>query len=407
MTLTSIQVSLDSNVQRVEDPVEEPNTEKDLKCVNGTLELKGTYQVHSNYVYKKKNKLHLLSGCHRVIAQDATLELFAPLVFNSTSLDFQGNLTVVGKAPMEGSCLRVLGQVVISGDFFVKDCQNQRTDSRSKYGGGINALNVTQKSGRISIENCSSKSYGGAIYVKDSFTQEGGEMMLKHCQAGSLGGGVYAEENFTQNNGVLQVEDCSAGDSGGGLYADKSFRQTGGNISLSNCRADIDGGGLSARDFEQLGGAMSIQSCEAKEEGGGLRTFGKIFRQDGELHVRACGAQMGGALWLLSSKVKQGKSATALVEARQLEEKCLSQISGPHTQLATHKHTELLCILESYALAASCDGHFNLRRVGDRLSAIINHQDFINLPRPPRLTAGPLPEHAHWKPFWIYNIEFG
>ena len=313
-TSPSIQVSLDSNVQGGEDPVEEPNTEKDLKCVNGTLELKGTHQVHSKEGY------HLLSGCHRVSAEDAKLELFVPLVFNSTSLEFQGNLTVVAKAPMAGSCLRVSGQVVISGDFFVKDCQNQRADN-SPYakGGGIYALNITlQKSGQINIENCSSKKYGGAIYVEDSFTQEGGEMMIKHCKARDSGGGVFAR-GFTQNNGVLQVEDCSALFGGGALRASSGFRQTGGNISLSNCRAlHGDGGGLEAADFEQLGGAMSIQSCEAKGDGGGMRTFGKIFRQDSELHVRACSAWEGGALHLHSSaKVEQGESAIALVEARQ------------------------------------------------------------------------------------------
>ena len=373
-------------MQRGEDAVKEPNTEKDLKCVNGTLELKGTHQVHSKEGY------HELSGCQRVIAQDANLELFVPLGFNSTSIEFQGHLTVVAKAPMAGSCLAVWGQVVISGDFLLKDCQNQLIDDIwYAHGGGINALSIIQKSGKITIENCSSKNNGGAIYVedsfiqeggdmmikhcragksggaiysknnfrqdgghltiqnctavsddggaiyvKDSFTQEGGEMMLKHCHAGDSGGGVYAL-NFTQNNGVLQVEDCSAGLKGGALRAWRSFRQIGGNVSLSNCRA-ANGGGLSAENFEQLGGAMRIQSCEAQGVGGGLKIWGN-FRQDGELHVRACSAHKAGALHLLSEKVEQGESAIALVEARQLEEKCLSQISGPHTQLATHKHT--------------------------------------------------------------------
>ena len=273
LTSPSIQVASDSNVQGGEDPVQEPNAEKDLECVDGTLKLKGTYQVHG-----KK-----MSGCHTVIAEDAKLELFAPLIFNSTSLEFQGNLAVVAKEPMEGSCLRVLGQVVISGDFFVKDCQNQITDTDEyAYGGGIHVLNMIQKSGRISIENCSSKSNGGAIYVRNSFIQEGGEMMIKHCHAGYRGGGVFALKNFTQNNGALQVEDCSAGWHGGALYAEESFRQTAGSISLSNCRAGIDGGGLLAGDFEQLGGAMRIESCKAKRAGGGLRTaWGKIFRQDG------------------------------------------------------------------------------------------------------------------------------
>jgi len=263
-----------------------------------------------------------MSGCHTVIAEDAKLELFAPLIFNSTSLEFQGNLAVVAKEPMEGSCLRVLGQVVISGDFFVKDCQNQITDTDEyAYGGGIHVLNMIQKSGRISIENCSSKSNGGAIYVRNSFIQEGGEMMIKHCHAGYRGGGVFALKNFTQNNGALQVEDCSAGWHGGALYAEESFRQTAGSISLSNCRAGIDGGGLLAGDFEQLGGAMRIESCKAKRAGGGLRTaWGKIFRQDGELHVRACGARNGGALYLFSEKVEQGESAIAVVEDCSAEE---------------------------------------------------------------------------------------
>ena len=395
-------------MQGGEDPVKEPNTEKDLKCVNGTLELKGTYQVHNNYVYEEKYKLHLLSGCHRVIAEDVNLELFAPLVFNSTSLEFEGHLTVVAKAPMAGSCLRVLGQVVISGDFFVKDCQNQLPDTDEyAHGGGINALNIIlQKSGQINIENCSSKIRGGAIYVEDSFTQAGGEMMIQHCQAGGSGGAIYsnnyfrqdgghltiqnciavssdggaiyvedsfiqeggsmmiqhcqagddgggafARKNFTQNNGAVQVEDCSAGgDHGGALFA-ASFRQTGGNISLSNCRAD-NGGGLEAEDFEQLGGAMRIESCKAEHAGGGLGAGGSVFRQDGELHVRACSAQHGAALYLSSDKVEQGKSATALVEARQLEVKCFSQIGGAthtHTQLATHKHTQLQCIYKRAA----------------------------------------------------------
>ena len=367
MTSPSIQVALDSNVQRAEDPVEEPNTEKDLKCVNGTLELKGTHQVHGNDVYEEKYKLHLLSGCHRVIGEDAKLELFAPLVFNSTSLEFQGHLTVVAKAPMAGSCLRVSGQVVISGDFFVKDCQNQLPGKHmyAAHGGGIYALNIIQKSGKIAIENCSSKRHGGAIYVQN-FTQEGGEMMIKNCQAGGRGGAIFSRNNFRQNGGHLTIQNCTAVSSeggaiyvedsftqeggemmlrhcsarfhGGALRAEERFRQTGGNISLSNCRAD-QGGGLSAWDFEQLGGAMRIESCEAKRSGGGLRADGKIFRQDGELHVRACSAHKGGALYLRRSKVEQGESAIALVEARQLKEKCFSQISGPHTQLATHKHT--------------------------------------------------------------------
>ena len=408
-----------------------------------------------------------------MIAQDANLELFVPLVFNSTSIEFERHLTVVAKAPMEGSCLRVLGQVVISGDFFIKDCQNQLTDSTKEWadgaaslfpdfkdgmkshvedvpwdfeeeaslleatdgrthGGGIYALNIIQKNGKITIENCSSKSIGGAIYVEDSFiqeggdmmikhcradkrggaifsrnnfrqdgghltiqnctavssdggaiyvedsfiqeggdmmikhcradkrggaifsrnnfrqdgghltiqnctvvsvavssdggaiyveesfTQEGGEMMIKHCHAGNSGGGIVALKNFTQNNGVLQVEDCSARSDGGALYAKKSFRQTGGSISLSNCRAKY-GGGLEAADFEQIGGAMRIQSCEAAWLGGGLRIWEKIFRQDGELHVRACRARRGGALYLSSDKVEQGESATALVDARQFK----------------------------------------------------------------------------------------
>ena len=332
-------------MQGGENPVEEPNTEKDLKCVNGTLELKGTYQVHSNQGY------HLLSGCHRVIAEDAELELFAPLIFESTSLEFDGHLTVVAKAPMAGSCLTVWGQVVISGDFFMKDCH---------YGGGITALNMIQKRGKISIENCSSKSRGGAIYVKDSFTQEGGEMMLKHCEAGGDGGGLFAKKNFTQNNGVLQVEECSAG-FGGALRAERSFRQTGGNISLSNCRAREDGGGLLARDFEQLAGAMRIQSCKAGDLGGGLRIIREIFRQDGELHVRTCSARDGGALHLHSSaKIQQGESATASVEARQLKEKCLSQIGGAtHTHNLPHKtHTAAVYLRESCELVTSGDDYF-------------------------------------------------
>ena len=322
-------------MQGGEDPVEEPNTEEELKCVDGTLELKGTYQVHGNSIYRGL-KFHLLSGCHTVIAQDAKLELFVPLVFNSTSLEFQGNLTVVGKAPLAGSCLRVSGQVVISGDFFVKDCQNHLTKPYANAnGGGINALNVTQKRGKIGIENCSSKLNGGAIYVEDSFTQEGGEMMIQHCRAGGRGGsrgggrggGVYAAKNFTQNNGVLQVEECSAGFEGGALFA-KSLRQTAGNISVSNCRADHGGGGglEAAGDFEQLGGAMRIESCKTKGLGGGLKLGRELFRQDGELHVRACSAHKGGALYVWRGKVEQGESAAALVEARQLEEKCLSQI---------------------------------------------------------------------------------
>ena len=345
MTSPSIQVSLDSNVQRVEDPVEEPNTEEDLKCVNGTLELKGTYQVHSKEAY------HLLSGCQRVIAEDANLELFAPLVFKSPSLEFEGHLTVVAKAPMAGSCLRVLGQVVISGDFFVKDCQNQRSKKEKSMsdfflddpeddlnmddaydGGGIYASNMIQKSGQISIENCSSKSKGGAIYVENSFIQEGGDLM---------------------------IENCSAGGDGGALSAERSFRQTGGSISLSNCRAKDSGGGLYTRDFEQLGGRMRIQSCKAKEQGGGLSIFGKIFRQDGELHFQMCSAPNGGALYLSSDKVEQGKFATALVEARQLEEKCLSPISGPHTHNLPHTNTHSCPVsLRGLRMAAPCDAYF-------------------------------------------------
>ena len=375
-------------MQRGQDPVEEPNTEKELKCVDGTLELKGTYQVHGNEVYRGI-KFHFFSGCQKVIAEDAKLELFAPLVFNSTSLEFEGHLTVVAKAPMAGSCLRVSGQVVVSGDFFVKDCQNQLPDTdRYANGGGIYALNIIQKSGKISIENSSSKKRGGAIYVKDSFiqeggdmmiehcradksggaiysknnfrqdgghltiqnctavssdggaiyvedsfTQEGGEMMLKHCQAGGDGGGVYAKKNFTQNNGVLQVEECSAGWTGGALRAERSFRQTGGNISLSNCRAREDGGGLLARDFEQLAGAMRIQSCKAGDLGGGLRIIREIFRQDGELHVRTCSARDGG-VYLRSDKVEQGESAIALVEARQFR-----RAMSFTNKWATHTHT--------------------------------------------------------------------
>ena len=383
-------------MQRGQDPVEEPNTEKELKCVDGTLELKGTYQVHGNEVYRGI-KFHFFSGCQKVIAEDAKLELFAPLVFNSTSLEFEGHLTVVAKAPMAGSCLRVSGQVVVSGDFFVKDCQNQLPDTdRYANGGGIYALNIIQKSGKISIENSSSKKRGGAIYVKDSFiqeggdmmiehcradksggaiysknnfrqdgghltiqnctavssdggaiyvedsfNQEGGEMMIQHCHAGDYGGGVCAWKNITQNNGALRVEDCSARLHGGALRAERSFRQTGGNVSLSNCRAlDGDGGGLLARDFEQLAGAMRIQSCKAGVFGGGLSIFwGKIFRQDGELHVQACGARDGGALFLSPTKVEQGKSATASVEARQFKrEVFFTNQRATHTQLATHKH---------------------------------------------------------------------
>ena len=315
-------------MQGGENPVEEPNAEKDLKCVNGTLELKGTYQVHSKEGY------HLLSGCQKVIAQDANLELFAPLVFNSTSLEFEGHLTMVAKAPMAGSCLRVSGQLVISGDFFVKDCQNQLPAKHMyAHGGGIHVLNMMQRSGKISIENCSSKNNGGAIYVEDSFTQEGGEMMLKHCEAGGYGGGVHAKKNFIQNKGVLQVEDCSAQFDAGALYAKKSFRQTGGKVTLSNCKAFHGGGLQAAGDFEQLGGAMSIQSCKAEGLGGGLLAWGKIFCQDGELHVLTCSARYGGGLYLRSrAKIQQGESATASVEARQLKEKCFSQISGaPHT----------------------------------------------------------------------------
>eukprot|EP00434_Breviolum_minutum_P037181 symbB.v1.2.032959.t1/scaffold3759.1/size89661/5 len=262
-----LEVSLDSTVQGGEDPVEEPNAEKDLECVNGILKLKGTYQVHSKEAY------HLLSGCHRVIAEDANLELFAPLVFNSTSLEFEGHLTMVAKAPMAGSCLRVSGQLVISGDFFVKDCQNQLPAKHMyAHGGGIHVLNMMQRSGKISIENCSSKNNGGAIYVEDSFTQEGGEMMIKHCQAGGYGGGVYAKKNFTQNNGVLQVEDCSAQFDAGALYAKKSFRQTGGKVTLSNCKAFHGGGLQAAGDFEQLGesATASVENCSAEEDGGGL-----------------------------------------------------------------------------------------------------------------------------------------
>ena len=622
-----------------EDPSKEPNTEEDLKCVNGTLELKGTYQVHGKEGY------YQVSECHSVIAHNAKLELFAPLVFNSTSVEFRGHLTVVAKKPMARSCLRFAGQVVISGDFFVKDCQKQTildatmdrmdrmrdylpdnpaddmdnpvdddewedsslleaTDgythgggiyavnlilqksgkitiencsskmnggaiyvedsftqeggdmmihncqagyqemegsyngrgggiyavnlilqksgkitiencsSISKggaiyvadsftqeggdmmihncqpgykemddghthdaygggiyavnlilqksgkitienctskgnggaiyvedsftqeggdmmihncqaagykemdgsyfhgYGGGIYAVNLTlqksgkitiencssiskggaiyvadsftqeggdmmihncqaagykdmdgsyfhgygggiyavnlilQKSGKITIENCSSNGNGGAIYVEDSFTQEGGDMMIQNCQAQYQGGAVYAENNFTQNNGALRVEGCSASD-GGALFVE-SFRQTGGNVSLSNCKAagyrtytglSESGGGLCAEGFEQMGGWMMIHSCEAKKAGGGLRIWDKIFRQDGELHVRQCSALKGGAAFLSTRKVEQGKSATALVEARQLEATVPSQISGPHTQLVTHKHT--------------------------------------------------------------------
>ena len=360
-------------MQGGEDPVKEPNTEKDLKCVDGTLELKGTYQVHSKEGY------HELSGCQRVIAQDANLELFVPLGFNSTSIEFQGHLTVVAKAPMAGSCLTVWGQVVISGDFLLKDCQNQLIDDIwYAHGGGINALSIIQKSSKITIENCSSKNNGGAIYVEDSFIQEGGDMMIKHCRAGKSGGAIYSKNNFrqdgghltiqnctavsddggaiyvkdsgggvyalnfTQNNGVLQVEDCSAGGSGGALSANR-FRQTAGNVSLTNCRADHGGGGgLWAGDFGQLGGAMRIQSCKAEDAGGGLEISGKNFRQDGELHVRTCSAREGGALHLFTDKVEQGKSATALVEARQLEEKCLSPKSGPHTTCHTRTHIAAL-----------------------------------------------------------------
>ena len=405
MTSPSIQVSLDSNVQRVEDPVEEPNTEKDLECVDGTLKLKGTYQVHGNDVYEDKFKFHFFSGCQKVIAEDAKLELFAPLVFNSTSIEFEGHLTVVGKAPMAGSCLRVSGQVVISGDFLLKDCQNQLThtqygDDKYAHGGGIHVLNMIQRSGQITIENCSSKRLGGAIYVEDSFIQEGGEMVLKHCQAGS-GGGVFTRKNFTQNNGVLQVEECSsAGPIGGGaLSVWNSFRQTAGNVSLSNCRALHHGGGLQAEGFEQLGGAMSIQSCKAKGFGGGLSIAGKIFRQDGELHVRTCSAPTGGALHLYRSKVEQGESAIALVEARQFRREVFFT-----NKWATHNlpHTN----------TNSCSVSVRELRIDRRVrwfrqNGLVTgyHQDFINLLRPPRLTAEHTPiGDRFW--FMMWNFSF-
>ena len=388
-----------------------------MKCVDGTLELKGTYQVHGK---EDKYHVHLLSGCQRVIAQDAKLELFAPLVFDSTSLEFEGHLTVVAKAPMAGSCLRFAGQVVISGDFFVKDCQNQLMQTKEldddmdtqffwddpedredvfANGGGIHALNlILQKSGKITIENCSSKGHGGAIYVED-FNQVGGEMMIQNCRADRQGGAIYSKNNFRQDGGDLTIQNCAVSHNGGAIYVFDSFTQEGGemmiqHISLSNCKAERHGGGLWTKEFEQIGGGMRIQSCEAKRIGGGLATLGKIFHQDGELHVRKCRAPHGGAAFVESAVVEQGTSAAALVEARQLEEKCLSQISGPHTQVAAHKHTELPCTLEK---ATHCNGN-----VVDRPSS-----------RFYRIAAATptdcwtfIPAHTHWRPFLVYDVEF-
>ena len=208
---------------------------ENLTCANGQLDLpSGRYQIDTAK-WNGQTANHLqLNGCKTLTAHGTTLELFAPLVFDS-HLEFRGHLSIVAKTGM--TCLTVLGSLhVVSGDLSIEGCymkwsslemalepirqflpdepsdevNNEVSDDEwedssmleapndlhlHEYqtffaGGAISSFQLTQSSGNLFIRNCGrgNGDYGGAIRVKKSFTQMGGSLVIQNCTTKGNGG---------------------------------------------------------------------------------------------------------------------------------------------------------------------------------------------------------------------------
>eukprot|EP00435_Cladocopium_sp_Y103_P015428 s3200_g3.t1 len=308
-----------------------------LTCSDGVLNLpRGRYRIDPDQ--RKGQSVHYFKGCKNLTSHGTTLELFAPLVFDSPHLEFQGQLAIVAKDGM--TCLTgcYMKQFSIEAIFermrpFLPDDgddvnnevsddeweddyslleipQGWQKDFKYLVGGAIDSFQLLT-SGTLSIRNCSrSRGSGGAIRVDSDFQQLGGAVVIQNCTAKEHGGAISAGGHFSQRRGTLLIEDCAAFGERGGAIASSNFTQEGGLLRIQRCRLwSVRGGGIIFdREFFQQRGLIAIRNCSATVEARyhhhrtvqGVRGHGGAISSSHEsLHRRESSAvlrQSGGTL---------------------------------------------------------------------------------------------------------------
>lgn len=134
---------------------------------------------------------------------------------------------------------------------------------------------------KTTIQNCSTKRYGGAVYVNGTFNMHDGT--IGSCSATSSGGAVYVDTSKTFNLYGGTIQNCTADTGyGGGVESYGTVNMSGGTIQ--NCRANNHaGGGIDVENKGTLNmSGGKITGCYAAF-GGGVGVYGAVAMSGGEI----------------------------------------------------------------------------------------------------------------------------
>ena len=171
---------------------------------------------------------------------------------------YSGTITVdpTGKGSTAGGLIYISGDKSTFRMFggVLRDGHVSDIEGKNVYGGAIAAATATTV---IDIQggtilNCSSPSYGGAIYSAGSTTLK--NCRIINCTAGQTGGAInQAGNTLTIEN--CQIMSCEGGTAGGAIYSTGTTTIT--DSRILQCTAVTNGGNI-----YQKGGSLTTKNCE-------------------------------------------------------------------------------------------------------------------------------------------------
>lgn len=298
-------------------------------CHDGVLQLDGRYKTLEVIEYK--------NSCTLRGAPGTEVEVLGEIHFLQNAL-LEGSLRFrkarVGEVPSDHRCVDVEGSLeFVDPDVEFINCGSTETDD----GGGLYVEgNLTLRSGRVVVRN-GTASWGGGVFVGDTFLMTGGSLHFEDCVARESGGAFFIRTgNYLQlGSSSVTIQRSSAGQQGGGINLESGkFNLSAGRLFIEDCAAGNSGGGIAAVNFEkgQRGqvnvfpdGVLEGKNCsipQFKGQGGFVAShFGMIA---GKLEVDGC---YGGSA-CVSIKKDLKITATAKVTMRNCEAESATGFGG-------------------------------------------------------------------------------
>ncbi|KAA6389307.1 MAG: hypothetical protein EZS28_015166 [Streblomastix strix] len=169
----------------------------------------------------------------------------------------------------------------------------------------------------IQMTNCSSQWYGGGIYAEtndNSTLSLIGEFLFDNCSSINsdyYGGGIYVYQkqpmHSIQMQGNFTFRNCTSRSYGGGIYMITYYQKPitiNSTFLFQNCRSS-NGGGLRLTyqgdgDLTQLAGNFTFQNCSAQSYGGGMQiqSTPSIILEIDDFTFKDCSGNQGGGIFL-------------------------------------------------------------------------------------------------------------